>query len=186
MKNTNIFSIIKPLTILTFSLSLIACGNGSWWSDNNEATLNVDQLKRIIPTRVKDRQSWAQDIFDISKQLGIPQTKQNMCTIIAVVDQESNFHADPEVAGLGAKAVKEVQERLHEKFTDKLGDTVGGTMAEYFQEVLKTQPTPENNYLSQMRRVKTERQLDELYREIFDYMSLMIFHYTRHHQTDHR
>ncbi len=36
---------------------------------------------------------------------------------------------------------------------------------------LKEQPSPEDNYLSQMRRVKTERELDELYREIFDYMS---------------
>jgi hypothetical protein len=171
MKQTFVSPILKPFTILTLSLSLVACGNGSWWSDNDEPKLNQKQLKSLIPTRVHDRESWSQDIYDISEQLGIPKTKQNMCSIIAVVDQESNFHADPEVAGLGAKAVKEVQERLNEKFSDKLGDTIGGTLADYFQEVLETQPTPENNYLSQMRKVKTERQLDELYREIFDYMS---------------
>jgi hypothetical protein len=88
-----------------------------------------------------------------------------------VVDQESNFVADPQVYGLGEKAVKEVQDRLDEKFKDKLGDAIGGTIAGYFQQVLKEQPSPEDNYLSQMRRVKTERELDELYREIFDYMS---------------
>ena len=113
----------------------------------------------------------AKDIFDITEQLGIPQSKENICSIVAVVDQESNFVADPTVPGLGEKAVKEVQDRLTEKFTDKLGETIGGTVAGYFEEVLKTQPSPEDNYLSQMRRVKTERQLDELYREIFDYMS---------------
>jgi hypothetical protein len=75
------------------------------------------------------------------------------------------------VPGLGEKAVKEVQDRLTEKFTDKLGENIGGTVAGYFEEVLKTQPSPEDNYLSRMRRVQTERQLDELYREIFDYMS---------------
>ena len=171
MKQTVVSSMLKPLTLLTLSLSLVACGNGSWWSDNDEPQLDAKQIKRLLPSRVNDKQSWADDIYDISEQLGIPQTKQNMCSIIAVVDQESNFHADPEVAGLGAKAVKEVEERLNEKFTDKLGDTIGGSLADYFQEVLKTQPTPEDNYLSQMRRVKTERQLDELYREIFDYMS---------------
>ena len=69
------------------------------------------------------------------------------------------------------KEVKEVQDRLDEKFKDKLGDAIGGTIAGYFQQVLKEQPSPEDNYLSQMRRVKTERELDELYREIFDYMS---------------
>ena len=67
--------------------------------------------------------------------------------------------------------MKEVQDRLEEKFKDKLGDGLGGTVAGYFQEVLKNQPSPEDNYLSQMRRVKTERELDELYREIFAYMS---------------
>jgi len=159
------------VTLIALTLQLTACGNSSWWSDNHEPKLNVEQLNRLLPPRVNDKKSWSQDIYDISEKFGIPQTKQNMCSIIAVVDQESNFHEDPEVAGLGAKAVKEVQERLNEKFTDKLGDTLGGSLADYFQEVLKNQPTPENNYLSQMRRVKTERQLDELYREIFNYMS---------------
>ncbi|ALH95888.1 DUF1615 domain-containing protein [Acinetobacter equi] len=171
MKQAFVSSMLKPFTLLTLSLSLVACGNGSWWSNNDEPQLDAKQIKRLLPSRVNNKQSWSDDIYDIAKQLGIPQTKQNMCSIIAVVDQESNFHADPEVAGLGAKAVKEVEERLNEKFTDKLGDTIGRSLADYFQEVLKTQPSPEDNYLSQMRRVKTERQLDELYREIFDYMS---------------
>jgi len=133
--------------------------------------MEADQIPKAIPSRVSNRDSWAKDIYDITEQLGIPQTKQNICTIVAVVDQESNFHANPTVAGLGEKAVKEVQGRLEEKFTEKLGESIGGTVAGYFQDVLKNHPTPDNNYLSQMRKVKTERELDELYREIFDYMA---------------
>lgn len=160
-----------PLMITTLSLSLTACGDRAWWNNNDEPTLSSEQIAKLIPNRVQQRERWAQDIYDISQQFGIPQTKDNMCSIIAVVDQESNFVADPQVAGLGAKAVKEVEERLEEKFTEKLGEKIGGTVAGYFQEVLKNQPTPDNNYLSQMRKVKTERELDELYREIFDHMS---------------
>lgn len=158
------------MSILALSISLSACGNGSWWS-KDEPTMEAEQIKKAIPPRVNERQSWANDIYDISDQLGIPTTKENVCTIVAVVDQESNFVADPHVPGLGEKAVKEVQDRLEEKFKDKLGDGIGGTVAGYFQDVLKNQPSPEDNYLSQMRRVQTERELDELYREIFDYMS---------------
>ncbi|WP_180023845.1 DUF1615 family protein [Acinetobacter sp. YH1901134] len=160
----------KSLSVLALSIGLAACGNGSWWS-KDEPTMEAEQIKKAIPPRVNDRLSWANDIYDISDQLGIPTTKENVCTIVAVVDQESNFVADPHVPGLGEKAVKEVQDRLEEKFKDKLGDGIGGTVAGYFQDVLKNQPNPEDNYLSQMRRVQTERELDELYREIFDYMS---------------
>ncbi len=161
---------IKSLSVLAVSLSLADCGNASWWS-TDEPTMDAEQIRKAIPSRVSERDSWAKDIFDITEQLGIPQTKQNVCTIVAVVDQESNFHADPTVPGLGAKAVKEVQDRLEEKFKEKLGENIGGTIAGYFQDVLKNHPSPEDNYLSQMRRVKTERELDELYREIFDYMT---------------
>ena len=159
------------MSVLAISISLAACGNGSWWSKDDEPTLNAEQIRKALPNRVQDRTAWAQDMYDITDQLGIAQTKQNICSIVAVVDQESNFVADPQVPGLGEKAVKEVQTRLDEKFKEKLGDGIGGTIAGYFEEVLKTQPNPKDNYLSQMRRVKTERELDELYREIFDYMS---------------
>ena len=170
-KNFAYTACVKTMSVLAVSIGLAACGNGSWWSKDDEPTLNAEQIRKALPGRVNDRSSWAQDIYEITEQLGIPQTKENVCSIVAVVDQESNFVADPQVAGLGEKAVKEVQTRLDEKFKEKLGDGIGGTVAGYFEEVLKTQPNPKDNYLSQMRRVKTERELDELYREIFDYMS---------------
>ena len=170
-KSLLLSSAVKSFSILTLSVILAACGDNSWWSKNNQPTLDADQIKPLLPPRINERSAWAKDIFDITEQLDIPQTKENICSIVAVADQESNFVADPQVAGLGEKAVKEVEDRLDEKFKDKLGDAIGGTLAGYFQEVLKNQPSPDNNYLSQMRRVKTERQLDELYREIFSYMS---------------
>ena len=170
-KSLLLSSAVKSFSILTLSVILAACGDNSWWSKNNQPTLDADQIKQLLPPRINERSAWAKDIFDITEQLDIPQTKENICSIVAVADQESNFVADPQVAGLGEKAVKEVEDRLDEKFKDKLGDAIGGTLAGYFQEVLKNQPSPDNNYLSQMRRVKTERELDELYREIFDYMA---------------
>lgn len=162
---------LKSISILATCLALTACGDNAWWSNNKEAEMEADQIKKVIPTRVNNRQSWAQDIFDIMQELKIPKTKQNVCSIVAVVDQESNFVADPTVPGLGVKAVEEINTRLKEKFEAKLGETIGGTVAGYFEDVLKNQPSPEDNYMSQMRRVKTERELDLLYREIFDYMS---------------
>lgn len=164
-------SFLKTSCTVATCISLAACGENAWWSNSKEAEMQADQIKKVLPSRVSERQSWAQDIFDIMDELRIEKTKQNVCSIVAVVDQESNFIADPTVAGLGEKAVQEINSRLKEKFEAKLGELIGGTVAGYFQEVLKNQPSPENNYMSQMRQVKTERELDLLYREIFAYMS---------------
>ena len=96
----------KTCSLLTLSIALSACGDSSWWNKEAEKQLDIDQIKTLVPVRVKDRSAWAKDIFDITDQLGIAHTKENMCSIVAVVDQESNFVADPQVPGLGEKAVK--------------------------------------------------------------------------------
>lgn len=170
-KSTSTHPFFKTISILTACISLAACGDNAWWSSDKDPEIEADQIRKVIPARVNDRESWSQDIFDIMQQLSIPKTKQNVCSIVAVVDQESNFVADPTVPGLGAKAVEEINSRLKEKFEAKLGEKIGGTVAGYFEDVLKNQPSPENNYMSQMRKVQTERELDLLYREIFDYMA---------------
>ncbi len=170
-KSVSTRPLLKTFSLLAISISLTACGDNAWWSNSKEPEMKAEQIKKVLPPRVNDRESWSQDIFDIMQQLSILKSKQNVCSIVAVVDQESNFVADPAVPGLGEKAVQEINTRLKEKFEAKLGETIGGTVAGYFEDVLKNQPSPENNYMSQMRKVKTERELDLLYREIFDYMS---------------
>lgn len=147
-------------TILSMALLTASC---NWFHTAQEEHITPDELSTLIPARVKDRESWASDILAISNELNIEVNTQNMCTIIAVVDQESNFVADPVVAGLGAKAIREINERLEQK--------LGKKMAAYFENMLKTKPTPEDNYLGQIRQVKTEKQLDELYREMFSFYS---------------
>lgn len=164
-------NLVQYSTILMLALTLSACGKGGWWSNDDQQQLNVEQIRKLIPARVNDRGSWAQDIYSITENLKIPNSKENICSIIAVVDQESNFVANPNVPGLGQKAVKEVSSRLQEKFEAKLGETLGGPLASYFNDVLQNQPSPDNNYLKQMSKVKNEQELDVLYREIFDYMS---------------
>ena len=54
-----------------------------------------------------------QDILTlICKELSIRKPKQNVCSGFAVVDQESNFVADPAVPGLGRKSGTGINSRL--------------------------------------------------------------------------
>lgn len=163
--------ILGTLSILTLSVGLVACGDKSLFSQDDEKHLTEKQIKHLIPPRVHDRESWAKDMNDIMDSLKIEKNKENVCSIIAIVDQESSFVANPQVPGLGREAVAAVNTRLQTKFSDKLGTTIGTPIAHYFEQVLKTQPTPEDNYLKQLSKVKTERDIDLLYRQIFDYMS---------------
>lgn len=145
--------------IATLTLS----GCDSWFGEKKITPLNAEQIARLMPPRGQDRASWARDIVAVSDELNITRNPSNMCSIIAIVDQESNFKANPQVAGLGEKAAREIKARLQEKF--------GATMAGYFETMLQNKPTPDNNYLSRIRRVKTEKDLDLIYREMFDYYS---------------
>lgn len=156
--------------MLTLIASLYACGHSTTESEEN-SLFDEKKIKHLLPLHVSNKESWASDINGIMDNLQIKKTKQNVCSIVAIVDQESNFVANPQVAGLGEKAVKEVNTRLEEKFSDKLGKRFGKPIAQYFQNILKNQPTKENSYLKQMRHVKTEKDLDILYRQIFDYMT---------------
>lgn len=170
MKQRSFSSLFKLSSTVALCLGLSAC-DWNFFKSDDAPQIGAEQITKLIPSRVQKREAWSKDVEAVMMELNIPRTVINVCTVIAVVDQESNFHADPVVYGLGEKAVKEVNERLEEKFEAKLGENIGGTVAGYFQNVLKNQPSPDNNFLSQMRKVRTEQELDKLYREIFDHMA---------------
>lgn len=146
--------------VLSCGLFLSACGQNVSIDDKN---LSVAEIEKLMPNHVKNPSSWAKDIADIMQGFEITRDASNVCSVIAVIDQESNFVADPVVAGLGAKSLQEIDARLE----DRLGQKLAGI----FRNVLKTKPTVEDNFASRIQKVKTERELDELYREIFNYFS---------------
>ncbi|OAV00518.1 MULTISPECIES: DUF1615 domain-containing protein [Moraxella] len=151
-----------PTSILLCAVVLSGC-DAVKQTITDKPTLSDAQITKLIPKRVNNAKLWAADISDIFDELSLPKTTQNICTAIAVIDQESNFHADPSVPNLGNAALKAID--------DKLEDKLGKNMASVFRTMLETRPTPENNFIKQIKAVKTEKQLDELYREIFDYFA---------------
>lgn len=145
--------------VLVLSLCLLGCTP----SPQTSPSLSPKQVAGLIPRAIKDKEAWASDMIEIFASLKIDQTPQNFCMAIAVIDQESNFVADPAVPNLGATATKALN--------DKLEDKLGKSGALLFQKMLASRPEPNNNFLKQLKAVKTERQLDELFRQMFDYFS---------------
>lgn len=126
-------------------------------------TLTNEDIARHIPSRVDNRQSWANDISHIFDELQLHKDKQNICTVIAIIDQESNFHANPSVPNLGQTSLDEIDARLEDK--------LGKSLAHVFRTVLATKPTTANSFATQIKKVQTERELDELYQQMFDYFA---------------
>ena len=147
---------------LTSCCFITACQsqNGDEDADNNKI-LETRHINKLIPARVAERMSWATDVRAIMDELKIERNLVNSCAIIAVVDQESNFIADPVVPGLGKKAAKEMNERLTKK--------LGAKMAGYFDDMLQKYPSPDENFMKRLEAVRTERELDQLYREMFEF-----------------
>lgn len=142
------------------SLLLFGCAADS---TPNTPALTQSQIAKLQPSRTQDKTSWAKDISQIFDELKLHKDQANVCTVIAVIDQESNFDADPKVPNLGEASLSEIDARLEAK--------LGKVMAGVFRNMLKTKPSPDKSFLSQIKQVKTERELDELYQQIFDYFT---------------
>lgn len=151
---------ISSALALSAVCMLTACQSQDGEEEANKyKILETRSIQKLIPARVAERNVWATDVRAIMDELKIERNLMNTCSIIAVVDQESNFIADPMVPGLGKKAIKEMNERLTKK--------LGAKMAGYFDDMLQKYPTPDDNFLKRLEAVKTERELDQLYREMF-------------------
>lgn len=69
------------------------------------------QLKRLMPASVQDRTGWAEDIQAAFAALEIEPSPQNLCSALAITEQESTFSANPAVPGLGRIARSEIEKR---------------------------------------------------------------------------
>lgn len=149
----------SPFIALSLSALLVACTDDK----PTTPTLSVSQIAKVMPNRSQDKTSWASDISAVFDELKIHKDKENICAVVAVIDQESNFHANPAVNNLGQASLQAIDEKLEAK--------LGKALAGVFRTMLATRPTKENNFISQIKKVKTEKELDALYQEIFDYFT---------------
>src|SRR3954471_582826 len=68
-------------------------------------------VARLLPESVTDRSGWATDIYAAIAVLSIPPSAENVCSVIAITEQESGFRADPAVPGLSTIAWNEIEKR---------------------------------------------------------------------------
>ncbi|XXF78893.1 DUF1615 family protein [Myxococcaceae bacterium GXIMD 01537] len=128
--------------------------------------LEAAEVARLIPSRVKDREGWAKDVLAALEAQQLAAAPPAVCAVLAIIEQESGFQADPAVPGLP----KMVRERL-ESHAGKLGPL--GRPA--LQAMLEGRaPGDKRSFEARLGALRTERDLDRLFRD-------MLAHQEREH-----
>lgn len=122
-----------------------------------KATLPPAQLlDRLLPDYVKPRSGWRDDIVNAFSALQLPPTAENFCAVIAVIEQESTFQADPVVPGLPAIVWNKIEEKV-------AGYHIPLPLVK--AALLKPSPTGES-YKSRIDSLRTEREMNDLFEDM--------------------
>src|SRR5688572_932773 len=115
-----------------------------------------NDIARRIPGTVVDRGGWATDIQVAFEAQAIDPMPENICAVLAVLEQESGYQADPVVANLATIARREVERRAAALHIPKFA----------LDAALKLKSTDGRSYDQRLSRVRTERELSELYEDL--------------------
>ncbi|MCX7557207.1 DUF1615 domain-containing protein [Xanthomonadaceae bacterium JHOS43] len=114
------------------------------------------EIARRIPAAAKDRDGWAADIQIAFQAQGIAPNPENICAVLAVLEQESGYTADPSVPNLAKIARKEIEDRAAALYIPKFAVAAA----------LKVRSTDGRSYEERLSAVRTERELSELYEDL--------------------
>jgi Protein of unknown function (DUF1615) len=112
-------------------------------------------IRQAIPSNVTDRAGWATDIYTALVTQGLQPTHENVCAVVAVIEQESSFQVNPVVPGLPAIAWKEIRARSeHAGVPWMLVDTA-----------LELKSSSGLSYAARIDRARTEKDLSDIYED---------------------
>lgn len=112
-------------------------------------------VARRLPAGLADREGWAGDIYTAFSSLHLAPSAENICAVVAVIEQESGFHADPPVAGLGAAAFREIETRRRAAAVPQWA----------LDAVLKLPSSDGRSYRQRIAQARSERDLSETFED---------------------
>jgi len=117
--------------------------------------VHADLLRRL-PATLRDRDGWARDIQAAFRAQDLEPGTANLCAVLAVVEQESTYRADPPVPGLGGIAIAEIRRRAAAKHVPAFA----------VDAALRMRAPDGRSYEQRLRSLHTERELSELFEEM--------------------
>ncbi|MGE8175292.1 DUF1615 domain-containing protein [Pseudomonas fluorescens] len=142
--------IISVVTLLV----LAGCANQAARQAAQPTPVQVKaQIARLLPSNTVDREGWATDIYAAFAAQTIPPTTQNLCSVLAVTEQESTFQTDPTVPGLGKIARDEIDRRAAKAHIPDL----------LVRSALQVSSTNGKSYSERLNAARSEKDLSAIF-----------------------
>ena len=110
-------------------------------------------VRQKMPASVKDREAWALAIAKTFASQKLAPTEENVCSVLAVAQQESNYQSDPAVPGLNKIAWQEIDRRAEKMHIPVF----------LVHTALKIKSPNGKSYSERLDSVKTEKQLSAIF-----------------------
>lgn len=119
-------------------------------------------VERLLPPKTADRAGWATDIHASLAVMELTLSVINVCAVIAVIEQEGGFQADPRVPGLSAIAWKEIDRRA----------AAVGLPKSVVRTALRVNSPDGRSYAARIDSARTERELSEIFEDLIGALPL--------------
>jgi hypothetical protein len=112
-------------------------------------------IEASIPNGVTDRAGWVADLYAGFTVQGLKPDRENVCAVVAVIAQESNFQVDPVIPGLGAIAWREIDGRAQRAGIPRL----------IVHTALDLRSANGKRYSERIDAARTEKDLSDIYED---------------------
>jgi Protein of unknown function (DUF1615) len=112
-------------------------------------------IDESIPKGVSDRAGWVNDIYAGFTVQALEPSRKNVCAVVAVIEQESNFQVNPVVPGMGAIAWREIDSRAER----------AGVPRMIVHGALDLKSSNGRTYSERIDAARTEKDLSDIYED---------------------
>lgn len=118
----------------------------------------VATITRGMPRSAVATAGWQNAIYHALDHQKIATSPENLCAVIAVIGQESNFHSDAPVQGLSKIAWQEIDRRASALFIPHFA----------IRAALNLTSADGRSYTERLDKVKTEKELSDIFDDLID------------------
>jgi hypothetical protein len=120
-----------------------------------DAATSRELIDQSLPRNLVDRSGWAADIYEAFTVQALPPSRENICAVVAVIEQESSFQVNPIISGLPAIAWREIDRRAADAGVPKV--LVDGA--------LDLHSSSGRSYRERINAAKTEKDLSDIFED---------------------